>query len=206
MTTKKDEFKFVEIETKYEVSEKEMFPFKSIVEKLEQYDDKCFLYVQGPDVFYAYPKNPNKFGRYRKAEGEKRAEWTVKEKLDENSTIFRTETNWRVDFTPKDEIHKGAVEMGFVYDTEIWKACHIYRLDDANLVFYTVRDEEGGIAHFIEIEVREDLKLENEEEAMAIITKYESVLSPLGIKPQKRKRRSLRDMYSKFLKQSKKEG
>lgn len=197
-----DEFRFIEIETKYEVTEKEMFPFKDLVEKLGY---KKFKYVQGPDSFYALPETPEKFGRYRKAEDEKRAEWTVKEKLSKNSTIFRTEINWRVDNTPPEEIHRGALEMGFVYDTSIWKACHIYELADATLVYYSVRDEDGKMDHFVEIEIKEDLKIESEEAAMEIISKYETVLLPLGVKPQKRKRKSLREMYSRYLRQLKKE-
>jgi len=194
--TKKEEIlELVEFETKYETTLDQLFPFKALVESMEYKNHK---YVQGPDVFFTKGNETNIFARYRKAEHDKsgRAEFTVKEKLQKNSSVIRTETNWRVDKTPYPEIAKGADMMGFEYNTRIWKACHIYDLDDATLVFYTVKDETNKLMHFMEIEVREDLKI-TEDQGWEIIRKYEAVLAPLGVSAQKRKRKSLFEMYRK---------
>lgn len=184
--------KFIEFETKYEVEENLLHPFKELMDTI---GFKKFLYVQGPDVFFTKPGDRETFARYRRAEhGDKREEFTIKQKHDENSSIIRTETNWLVTGTPANEILKGIELMGFVYNTKIWKACHIYNLSDATLVFYTVRDENNNYTHFIEVEVKEQAGY-TEEESWEIIRKYEELLKPLGISAQKRKRKSLFEMY-----------
>ncbi len=193
---KKEEIlELVEFETKYETEIDKLFAFKTLAESLPF---KNFVYVQGPDVFFTKGKQTEIFARYRKAEHDKsgRAEFTVKEKLQKNSSVIRTETNWQVDKTPYAEIVKGAELMGFEYNTRIWKACHIYHLDDATLVFYTVKDESDKLTHFMEIEVKEELKI-TEEQGWEIIKKYEALLAPLGVIAQKRKRKSLFEMYRK---------
>lgn len=192
--TKAQVLELTEFETKYEVDEKLLHPFKKIVEDIGY---EKFLYVQGPDVFFRHPDKPNVLGRYRKAEhGDSGAEFTLKEKHTEGNNVKRTETNWKVGKTPYEEIEQGAKIMGFKRNTQIWKSCHVYKLSDANLVFYTVRDEDNKYAHFIEIEVREDTKF-TEDEAWSTIKKYEEKLAPLGITAQRRKRLSLYEMYRK---------
>ena len=71
--------------------------------------------------------------------------------------------------------------------------CHIYNFEDATLVFYTVKDG-SKLDHFMEIEVREDMEF-TEDQAWAIIRKWEKELEPLGITAQNRLRKSLFDMY-----------
>lgn len=189
------EKKFIEFETKYEVEENLLHPFKSLMADIGY---KKFLYVQGPDVFFTKPGDPECFARYRRAEhGDEREEFTIKKKLSSNS-IIRTETNWLITGTPANEIRKGAELMGFVYNTQIWKACHIYNLADATLVFYTVRDEANNYTHFIEIEVKEGT-VHDEDYGWKVIQKYEELLKPLGISAQRRKRKSLFEMYRKVV-------
>lgn len=184
----------IEFETKYEVNSDLLFKFKDMVQEL---NPKKFVYVEGPDTFFTMEGRDDIFARYRRAtHGDgKRAEFTIKEKHKENNSIKRTETNWRVDTTPKHQIVKGAELMGFKLNNEIFKTCHIYNLDDATLVYYSV-SENGKIKNFIEIEVNEDLEV-TEDEAWDIIKKYEEILSPLGISAQRRKRLSLFEMYRK---------
>ncbi len=192
--TENVELEHVEFETKYEVEADLLFEFKSLVQEL---NPKKFIYVEGPDTFFTTPGRDDIFARYRRAtHGDgKRAEFTVKEKHSKNNNIIRTETNWRVDSTPKEDIIKGAELMGFTFNNEIFKTCHIYNFDDATLVYYSV-EENKKVKNFIEIEVREDLNI-TEDEAWGIVKKYEEILAPLGISAQRRKKLSLFEMYRK---------
>lgn len=94
--------------------------------------------------------------------------------------------------------------MGFVFNFTIIKSCQIYKFDEATLVFYTVYDVTDGttsskVDHFVEIEVREDLIKTGltEEEAWAIVEKYEKVLAPVGVSNKKRLRLQLWDIYKR---------
>lgn len=183
---------YIEFETKYRVEGDLIYKFKSIVSKL---DFKKFIYVEGPDYYYTKPDGS--FLRYRKAINEKRAEVTMKAKPEgANSNIKRKEINWRVDNTPFETIEAGANIQGYNFNFSIYKICHIYNFNDATLVFYTVRDLNNKIEHFIEIELDEDKTSElTQEEAMNIVRKYEKILEPLGITYKNRLSKSLFEMY-----------
>jgi adenylate cyclase class IV len=195
-----------EFECKYRVEQNVQPMFKKLVEQLS--DIQAFLYVEGPDCYYSHPDfDDSSFGRYRRPSfglDGGRAEWTVKFKpKGAKNSIQRLEINWRVDKTPEEDIKRGVELMGFKPNFVITKNCHIYKFEDATLVYYTVYDITGGetsnrVDHFVEIEVSEE-KISKEglteAEAWGIIEKYEKILSPLGITPQKRMRRSLWEMY-----------
>jgi len=186
-----------EFESKYRIDADKLYDFKSIIGDLP--DLKEFIYVEGPDVYWT--KGETEFLRYRKAahEAESGKSWlTMKSKpKDALNNIIRKEVNWRVDATPFETIREGAELLGFTYNFKIYKICHIYRFSDATLVFYTVK-EDVSISHFVEIEVDEaTIGNYTEEEAWGVIKKYETILSPLGIKPQNRLRKSLFEMYAK---------
>jgi len=192
---------FVEFETKYRIEPQVLTQFKELLDNTEGL--KKFIYVEGPDVYYTKAEG---FARYRKAShglDNNRAEVTLKVKpVGAKNNIIRKEVNWRVDETPKEAIAEGLMEMGFKFNFSIWKSCHIYNLEDATLVFYTVYDTTDGKSpktdNFIEIEVCEELAPTlSESEAWQIIVKYEKLLEPLGITPQKRLRKSLFEMYKR---------
>lgn len=181
----------IEFETKYGVEQETLYPFKQLVENL---DFKKFIYAQGWDYFYNKKGVKNIFARYRREDGEAKAEFTIKEKHSEKNSIKRTETNWGLTgTTSKKDVIKGIELLGFEYNTKLWKACHIYKMDDVTLVFYSVRWSDDELSHFIEIEVPENLGL-TDDESWAIIIKYEALLAPLGITAKKRKRLSLKEM------------
>lgn len=184
-----------EFETKYRVESDLQFKFKALV---SESDYKQFIYAEGPDYYFTKPDGS--FLRYRKATTEKRAEVTLKEKPDgAKNNVLRKEVNWRVDFTPKETIEEGATMMGYTFNFSIWKACHIYKMKDGTtLVFYTVRDEDNKVDHFIEIELDESKIGEYDEEtAWNLIRKWEDFLSPLGITYRNRLTKSLYEMYVK---------
>ncbi len=189
-----------EFETKYKTDFNTLPEFKQIAENLPGL--KNFVYAQGPDVYWVNPKEPDSFMRYRKAEHDNSPKsWvTMKVKTKTGNNIIRKETNWRVDNTPIETIEEGADILGFKFNFKIWKMCHIYNYKDATLVHYTLRDDKGKTAHFMEIEVDEDtIGSYTEEEAWEIIKKYEELLAPLGIDWRNRIRKSLFEMYRKEL-------
>lgn len=195
MTTKIE--KHTEFETKYRVDGSKIYEFTQLVRA--QTEDYQFIYAQGPDYYYTKPDNS--FLRYRKGETDKggRAEVTMKQKpVGALKNVIRKEVNWRVDKTSQDTIHEGALMMGYVFNFKIYKMCHIYKFKDAVVVFYTVIDEEKNNDHFIEIELDEETihKL-TEDEAWAIVRKYEAMLEPIGITYRHRLNKSLFEMYVK---------
>lgn len=190
---------FTEFETKYRTELNILGIFKKIVKTIP--NRIYFLYTEGPDTYYTNP-NTKAIGRYRVTEFPKEdpqfAQWTLKTKPEgARSNIKRKEPNWRVDNTKVEEIHQGALDMGYIFNFKIWKMCHIYKYPDATIVFYTViKDGTDKEDHFIEIEVDEDsIYMLTEDEAWAVIEKYEKILAETGIIPQKRLRKSLAEMY-----------
>lgn len=195
METEKKLDQHCEFETKYRVEGDLIYKFKSVVSEM---DFKNFVYAEGPDYYYTKPDGS--FLRYRKAVTEKRSEVTFKEKpKGASSNIKRKEVNWRVDGTPKETVHHGALMQGYEFNFSIYKICHIYNFKDATLVFYSVRDEDNKIDHFVEIEVDEaTIHKLSEEDAMDVIRKYEElVLNKLGLTYRNRMDKSLFEMYVK---------
>lgn len=185
-----------EFETKYRVDGDKVYEFKKLVEYLN--DNYKFVYAQGPDRYYT--KKDGSFMRFRKAETDKYAEITMKAKPEgAKHNIKRKEVNWKVDYNlDVHEIDHGAEMLGYDFNFEIWKMCHIYKFKDATLVFYTVRDEKGKVDHFIEIELDEkSIHKLTEKEAWEKIRHYEGVLAPVGIVHNKRLTKSLYEMYVK---------
>lgn len=185
---------FTEFETKYRIDEDKLQEFKILVDSFTEL--KSFLYVEGYDYYYVH--SDGSFLRYRKGDYDKsnRAELTIKHKREEKHNVNRMEVNLRVDYSSKEEIKQFANVLNYHYNFHIWKSCHIYHFPDAVVVYYTVRDSDKKLTNFIEIEVNEHLKV-TEDQAWDIIRKYESVLSSLGVTPQKRLRKSLYEMYKK---------
>lgn len=189
-----------EFESKYRLDPEFLIDFKKIVGNMPNL--KKFVYVEGSDDYYVKPDGS--FARYRRAahgtDGD-RCEVTLKVKPEgAKNNIIRHEVNWRVDITPKEAIQAGLKLMGYTYNFSIYKTCHIYNLDDATLVFYTVFDTTDEKTRktdtFCEIEVDEHLTSTlTENQAWDIISKYEKALERIGISPQRRLRKSLYELY-----------
>jgi len=191
----------IEFESKYRVAPSILMPFKMLVEKMPTF--KEFVYAEGPDEYFVND-TMGLFARYRK-EAHKganaRAELTIKIKPEgAKNNIIREEYNVRVDGTPRETIVKFVKALGFDHNFTVMKSCFIYRMTDATLVYYSVADVTDGNVknedYFVEIEVSEDL-IHNmtEDEAWAVLTRYEKDLEGLGLSPQKRLRKSLYEMY-----------
>jgi hypothetical protein len=205
----------IEFETKYRVEPHLLVSFKQILDSIE--GDKKFIYVEGPDHYFTYPKwwfnnntqwDPNgTFIRYRKPSygldnGRRQVTWKYKA-VNAKNNIQRIENNW--DLTEKTEestIFNQMELSSSTFNFSIVKNCHIYRLRDATLVFYTVYDTTDGKPKasdsFVEIEVdEENMKNTTEQEAWRVITKYEKLLETIGVNAQKRLRKSLFEMYKR---------
>lgn len=182
-----------EFETKYNATLDQLYAFKRTVEGQKPIE---FLYVQGFDHFFIKEGSPFlrlRISDFKQPSGQPYIQLTSKEKPDgAKSNILRKEINLQLDINNTVDIF-GMIDMiGYKFSFAIWKACHIYILEDATLVYYTVLGDNKPMTSFIEIELREDIRW-TKEQGMATIAKYEQLL---GLKAQQRVRRSLFEMYS----------
>lgn len=205
----------IEFETKYRVEDHQLIEFKQILDSTP--GEKKFIYVEGPDFYWTYPKwwfdnNPQwdeggTFVRFRKPSygldnGNRQVTWKYKPKEAKNN-VQRIENNWDIkDKTEEASIIKQLQCSSCRFNFSIVKNCHIYVLADATLVFYTVYDTTDGkpkkADSFVEIEVNEEnMKNTTAEQAWAVIVKYEKLLESLGLNAQKRLRKSLFAMYKR---------
>lgn len=218
MTEELKTLEHIEFETKYRVEDHQLIEFKQIMDSSAE--EKKFIYVEGPDYYWTYPKwwfdnspeydENGTFARFRKPSygldnGNRQVTWKYKPK-DSKNNIQRTENNWDIkDKTEEAAIVKQLQCSGMKFNFSIVKNCHIYIMTDATLVFYTVYDTTDGKPRkadsFVEIEVNEDnMKNTTEEQAWAVITKYEKVLESIGLNAQKRLKKSLFAMYKRDIK------
>jgi len=189
---------FLEIESKYSADEIMRNDFK---DHINTFGPKEFIYVESTDVYYV--KNDEEFLRYRmpsrnKLSGqENRSELTFKKKHKEGNNQTRTEVNLRIDLNEPKLVEAFCIGLGYIRNFSVEKCCDIYYLEDGtDIVFYSVKDENNKYSYFIEIESKENSGL-TKEQSWETVLKYEKMLLPLGITPQKRKKLSLFEIYRK---------
>lgn len=208
-----DSLENVEFETKYSVDDHLLIEFKQIVEALPE--KKAFIYVEGPDFYFTHPPewfkantqwdSEGTFIRYRKPSygldnGRRQVTWKYKP-VDSKNNIQREEYNWDLSNKTSETVIFTQIERsGASFNFSIIKNCHIYKLDDATVVFYTVYDTTDGkpkkADSFVEIEVCEEkIKDMTPDQAFATIAKYEKILEPLGLNARKRLKKSLFQMF-----------
>jgi predicted adenylyl cyclase CyaB len=186
---------FSEIEFKYAADDIDRMAFKDLVKSL---NPKSFVYVESKDIYYA--KSKDEFLRYRmpsenKQSGEEnRQELTFKTKSVNQNNWVRLEVNLRVDLNDPFLINAFCEGLGYKKNLIITKSCDIYFFDDADVVYYSVKNEKGQYSYFLEIECLENCGM-TKEQSLAVLYKYEKLLAPLGITPQKRKKLSLWEIY-----------
>jgi adenylate cyclase class IV len=190
----KEPKKFLEIETKYDASEIDRLKFKVLAKTL---NPSRFIYGEGTDIYFI--KEGDDFLRYRMPmvnSTDSRSELTFKKKSTKNNNMIRTEVNLRTDLNNPELITAFCEGIGYKRNFSVYKMFDIYFFHDANIVYYSVLDDDGKTANFIEIEASEDINL-TEEAAWEVVQKYEKLLSPVGISAQRRKKLSLFEMYRK---------
>jgi len=192
---------YLEVECKYNADGIDRMVFKDLAKSL---GPKRFMYVESTDIYYV--KGEDEFLRYRmpsenklNGDEENRSELTFKKKHKEGNNWVRTEVNLRIDLNKPELVNAFCEGLGYTKNFSICKSCDIYFWDDADIVFYSVKGEDGKYAHYLEIEANEDIGMTSEQ-AWEVILKYEKLLAPLGITPQKRKKLSLFEMYKKDIK------
>lgn len=191
---------FLEVEVKYNADDIDRIAFKDLAKSL---GPKSFIYVESTDIYYA--KNENEFLRHRLpaenkgSKEENRSELTFKKKHVENNNWTRTEVNLRVDSNNTELVTAFCEGLGYNKNFSIFKSCDIYVYETVDLVYYNVKDEKGEYKHFVEIEALEDIGMTHEQSWEEVL-KYEKLLLPLGITPQKRKKLSLWEMYRREIK------
>ena len=203
----KETLEFHEFEVKFRMDEAQLNAWKQLIinYKKENEDSyKEFIYIDSDDIYYVKDVSSEDveydFIRYRFSDSkkDKRAELTTKKKLKDTNNIKRIEYNVRVDNNSKETVDGFVTGLGYNINFRIMKFVSIYKFKDATLPFYTVVDDSGNRQSFCEIEVDEELLHKiDEEEAWEIVKKYEKILEPLGVSPQKRLRKSLYEMYKK---------
>lgn len=197
---------YSEVETKYRTTVSMLPTFKRVAESIQ--DLRRFTYAEGPDEYFVNPKDPSSFARIRYSEhpdkdGKYYRQLSRKKKFEgHKDNVFRQETNLFLSENEVEEIRQDVKISGSFFNFKIHKYCHIYDFKDATIVFYSVR-EEGTTKEdfFIEIEVDEKtIHNLTEKEAWDVIHKYEKILEPVGVVPDKRLKKSLFEMYRKDVK------
>lgn len=182
---------FKEIEFKYDASEISLESFLSIIKKLPV---KKRLIVSSFDDYFV-----NEDGdaiRYR--HNEARGELTIKRKLSKTNSFKRIEVNLPTKGDALETVNEFCSLLGYEYNFGIYKTCQIYWLEKVDLVYYVIYDKElKEQRRFIEIEALEDYPWKSEEEAMAEVIKYEKMLEPLGLSPQRRMKKNLFEIFKK---------
>lgn len=187
----------LEIEYKYNADDIDRMVFKDLVKSL---NPKSFIYVESRDIYFA--KSKNEFLRYRmpsenKLSGEEnRQELTFKKKSEEKNNWTRTEVNLRIDLNDPFIVKAFCEGLGYTKNVELVKCCEIYFFEDADIVYYSVKNEEGKYSYYLEIECMENCGM-TKEQSLEVLQKYEKLLAPLGITPQKRKKLSLWEINRK---------
>jgi adenylate cyclase class IV len=187
--------KHLEIETKYRA---ESVPLKDFQAFCEARNPTRHVIASGYDHFYSNVADPNSFGRHRR--GPDKNELTFKRKTTDANNYVRTEYNIQMGADSSVEKVAGFfAEMGYQYNTSIFKNCFVYQYGHYTLVYYVVYDtqlQEKG--RFIEIELDEDEHWESEREAMEELRRLEHGLNgALGshIHPTRRVKDSLYEMF-----------
>lgn len=185
---------FKEIETKYRAEDIKLVDF---VKRAEELQPTSQLQTASFDHYYA---KDDAFIRYRAGS---RPELTMKVKSKDANNFVRVECNLPLEVTQDATEQKQVVEkfcqmLGFSHNFSIYKTCFIYFWGNHNLVYYVVYDSElKEKDRFIEIELNEKIEWTSEEDAWNELVKIEKNLESVGIKPQRRIRLSLFEMFKK---------
>ena len=185
--------KFLEIETKYDADGIDRIAFKGLLQSMNPH---TFIYVESTDTYFS---KGDDFIRYRSPptnEKSKRSELTLKKKHVSGNNVVRTEINLRVDPNEENVIIAFCENLGYVRNFSIYKMCDIYFFEDADVVLYTVIDEDKKQSNYLEIEVDESKEF-SEEQGREILSKYEKLLAPLGLNPKKRMKKSMWEIFRK---------
>lgn len=149
----------------------------------------------GPDHFYHSLTDKNSFHRFRIASDYK--ELTLKKKLNNENSVVRIERNMQMHMTmTKEKIDGYLKELGYEYNTTIYKSCHVYEFDYYTLVYYICMNENmEEIGRFIEIEMKEEYPWQDVDHALSELNALEIICKPLGLRKKDRINESLFELF-----------
>lgn len=183
---------FLEIETKYAANAVTVSQFNTLI---TTWKPKQHLNVSGWDYYFMSTEDPDDFIRYRASPT--KPQLTMKRKTKDGNNYVRIELNVPLGNDANLATITAFCELlGFKFNFQIWKTCWIYWFDKFNVVYYIVGDNNlTEQDRFMEIEMDEEHPWINSEEAWAILVEVEKRMTPLGVSPQARLKKSL---YERF--------
>ncbi len=149
--------------------------------------------IAGYDTFFSHPTDPNSFFRYRETDME--AELTFKRKTQDNNVI-RTEYNLPLAYSLADKGAAFCKDMGYEFNTTIFKFAFVFEYEMHILCYYTVYDLDlVELGRFIEIELKEHINWESDANALNALDSLEKGCQSLGLTPLNRVSPSLFEMF-----------
>lgn len=186
--------KFSEIETKYRADDITLTKFHEFCK--ERPNLKSYVTAFGPDHFYAKVSDTDSFCRHRV--GADMNQLTFKRKTSDANNFIRTEHNLNLNNITVEQVAALVKEFGYDYNTSIQKVCFVYKYDFYTLVYYFCYDlDMQELGRFVEIEMCEDYKWANQQDAWDQLVAMERLCKPLGLTPQCRIKRSLFELFRK---------
>jgi adenylate cyclase class IV len=181
---------FKEIETKYSANDIDLNKFVDLVSSL----NPNWIMVSSYDDYFTNPEG--EFIRYRYTD--QNGELTIKRKTKETNNNNRVEVNLKTEGKNSPAVKAFVELLGYTSNFSIYKTCKIGMLEKVVLVYYVVYDTKlNELERFIEIEAREDISWNSEDEAWEEVLKFEKLLEPLGITPRNRLKKSLFEIFKK---------
>jgi adenylate cyclase class IV len=189
--------KHIEVETKYNAEGIERADFDKLCRSFNP-KKELLLSSDGdgkPSIDHYFTKG-EKFMRFRYGSG--KWELTSKVKTTEGNNKVRVEVNINLGSGMSFEKAEAfSAIFGLEHDFSIIKDVQVFWFDKIVLSHYTCYDKEmKKLNTFLEIEADEAYKWDTQEQALAEVVEWEKKLSPLGITPQKRVKRSLFEFYT----------
>lgn len=186
--------KALEVEFKYNASEINLNSFKEFCMKREP---DSYIMAAGHDHFYFKDQDPHGFYRYRVGAGINQL--TYKKKTVTENNYIRIEHNIDLaEHVDRDQISSMCSDLGYKYNTTIFKNSFIYVYEYYVMAYYIVYDSDmKEIDRFLEIEMNEDFPWEDEKQAWGELVILERIHKSLGISASKRIKESLFELYKK---------
>jgi len=184
----------LEIEFKYRANNISLDKFKEFcISK----DPEVYEVISGYDHFFSSKLDKDCFYRHRI--GSHTNQLTLKKKTAKDNNFVRVEHN--IDLhsdTTLEQIRSMCEDIGFQYNTSIFKTSFIYIYQWYIMAYYVVYDVNMlELGRFIEIEIREDAGIETEGEAWNELIVMERVCKNLGLMPKNRVKDSLFEIFRK---------
>lgn len=184
-----------EIEFKYDAN---TMDFKTFTTVCEEKSPNKLLITSGFDHFYGHTSKKTSFYRYRT--GNDINQLTFKRKMTASDNFIRVEHNMNLSaHSNKEQVDELCRELGYRYNTSLFKTCFIYVYDKHIAVMYICYNTKmQEIGRFFELEVNEDIEWKSVDEAWNYLLQVEEDYRALGISEEARIKLSLWEMFKKL--------